>query len=697
MRLFFHYLLALCAFGNVANAETVAQADVVVIVDTSTSMKNPGMDPEQTSFLVTKLLTDIVPGDLAVVRLLDLVADRDVLPRRETGMTKPCDEDPSRQCGIVEPATDWRAEARTNKLGVLSRPARGDDNYKRKLKQHLEQRIHNSSFYLAFYAAQGVFDEHSQQASIPRTIIWLSDGRAEHEIELKQVIEEIKSNGVAIEAIIFGNGDPRIPREIGLDVRQTSNPAELMKAFAGAFRRIVKAPYEIDNLVSIEPRFLMKPNVKEAWIVVYGDKTLGNVELDGPNGTIKADYAADRLDTAGAYKVAYLQRPKAGQWTVHATGGGPSVAYAVVQRSNLAPALLEPKSAIAETPVLLVAGIRAGHDGDLINDPELIENAVITAEFQGKTVRLRNEGGGRYTAEVIFRGSGSVPVQLHLTSSTVERSIDANVAVSGLFKYTGGPLKVDLGSLGVDQESCRPLKFRARHQGDVPFELKQLKSTPAGHHLEVRLSNGSTLSPEGKLIFAKATDQFKVCLKTSDDVASSSANGEHWLDLHVANSDALEHQLPIHLQWTVKGLTFWERWGWLILSILAVLVIIVIIAGYIVPHRFPAGLALVFVPDYDDLDEQSPQPIKQWKGVGIGWYRNAQAFLHRDYRISGKSHGALAGLHAEKNKRIIIKGSNIFRETLDGDWEGATKQKARAGGIYRIGETGPYFRIAVRR
>jgi len=694
MRLFFQCLFAtICAFGISANAETLAQADVVVIVDTSTSMKNPGMDPEQTSFLVTKLLTDIVPGNLAVVRLLDIVADSDLLPSRKTGVTQACSEDPSKQCGVVEPATDWRAEARTKKLGVSSRPARGDNNYKTQLKQHLEQRSHNSMFHLAFHAAQGVFDGHSQQDSIPRTIIWLSDGRTDHEIALKQVINEIKSNGIAIETIIFGNGDPRIPRELGLEVRQTSNPAELMKAFAGAFRYIIKAPYEIDNLVSVDPRFNIKPNVEEAWIVVYGDKTLGNVELDGPTGKIKADYAADHLDTAGAYKVVYLQQPKAGQWTVHASDGGPNVAYAVVQRSNLAPTLLEPKKATAGTPVSLVAGITAGVQGDLITDPELLENAVITATFQGQTVKLTNNGG-RYTANVTFLGSGSVPVQLQLKSPTVERSINVTVAVSGLFKYTGGALKVDLGTLGVAQESCRPLEFQALQQGNVPFELEQLKSTPAGHSLEIRVSNGSTLSPQGKLIFAKATDKFKVCLKTSNNVASSSANGEAWLVLHVANSNAPQHQLPINLHWKVKGLTVWQRWGWLILSILAALIILGIIAGYATPYGFSSGLALVFVPEHEDLDEQTPQPIKQWRGVGIGFYQNAKAFLHPDYRISGKPQGALAGLYAEK-RGTRVKGNNIYRETLDGEWEivAPDGRKVRPGDIFRIGENGPFFRI----
>ena len=45
-----------------------ASADVVVLVDTSTSMVQPGMDPERTSLLVTKLFADIVPGNLAVGR-----------------------------------------------------------------------------------------------------------------------------------------------------------------------------------------------------------------------------------------------------------------------------------------------------------------------------------------------------------------------------------------------------------------------------------------------------------------------------------------------------------------------------------------------------------------------------------------------------------------------------------------------------
>ena len=109
---------------------------------------------------------------------------------------------------------------------------------------------------------------------------------------------------------------------------------------------------------------------------------------------------------------------------------------------------------------------------------------------------------------------------------------------------------------------------------------------------------------------------------------------------------------------------------------------------------------MTFVPERDELDEQSPQPVKQWQGVGIGFYRNARAYLHPDYRLSGKAHGALAGLYAERGGNRVMPGNGItlFRETMDGDWEIVSVQggRIRAGDIYRVGDKGPYFRIAVK-
>jgi len=694
-------VLALLAAGFAAPAagQEKARADVVVIVDTSTSMREPGMDPERSSLLVTKLLSDIVPGDLAVVRVLDLIADAADIPSRHTGIFDACTEDPRQRCERVERASDWDADARRKKLGAIARPSRGDAAYKQQLESHLEQRSNNSPFDLAFRAAQGIFDDH-RSSPTPRFVIWLSDGRPEDPASCQRAIQEVTGSGVDVEAIVFGKGDPSFARQVGLPVRQVASPAEIMKAFAASFRRMVQAPYAVDGRVADAPGFEVKPNVDEAWIVVYGDDSLGEVTLDSPGGSVKADYAADHWAGAGAYRVTYLTRPAAGRWTVHATGGGSGVAYAVVQRSSLGPFLLEPKSAFAGAPVTLAAGVRGGPSGPPIADPAVLSEITLTAEIQGQTIHLVHTGGGRFTGRVTFHGKGRVPVRLRLKSALVDRTADETVEVTGFFNYPGGPIDVDLGTLGVGAESCRPLLLKADHQGEVPFELRALRGLPSGHTLTVRLPAG-TLKLRGPAVTALPGAPFEVCLATTARAPSSAAAGEPWLELTAGEGAAPGQRVTLRLRWTVHGLTFWQRWGWLILCLLGLLLLAFIVAGYIVPQRFQGSFAVTYVPERDELDEQSPQPVRQWRGVGIGFYRDARAYLHADYRLSGRAQGALAALHAQKGGPQVLpgKGAPLFRETLDSTWEGVPHEgrRARPGDVYRIGERGPYFRIASAR
>ncbi|HEX6158577.1 MAG TPA: vWA domain-containing protein, partial [Thermoanaerobaculia bacterium] len=584
-------LLLTCALVSAdVHAADRATADAIVIVDTSISMREAGMDPERASLLVTKLLADIVPGDLAVVRLLDLHYDRDLLPSRETGVMVPCSDDPTQMCQRVDEAVSWEGEARTKKLGLLARPARGDAAFKQALDQHLEQRINNSMFHLAFRAAQGTYDDRKKDAArpagVPRTVIWLSDGRSDSPDVARQTIRELVADGVTVEAIVFGRGDTKLASAAGLTPQSVSTPGEIMKAFAGAFRRIVRAPYEIDNLVSVQPAFDMKAHVDEAWIVVYGDDSLGDVSIDGPQGTIAANHGADRWPGAGAYRVAYMERPPAGRWTVRANGGGSGVAYAVVQRSSLGPVLVEPKRVFSGATVRLVGGISAGGTATLLGDPEVLRDVTMTAEVQGQTITLLDGGAppdtkagdGRFSANAVFRGSGRVPVRLRIESPLVDRTVEAMVDVSGSFRYLGSPVEVDLGSLRGGAEVCRALTFEAAHEGEVPFALKEVKRTPSGHELSVRLPAG-IVTPGGDAVTAKKGDRFEVCLTTTKRAPSSVASGERWLELHVAGSSAADHRVPVQLRWSVHGLTFWERWGWLILLILGILILLFLIGG----------------------------------------------------------------------------------------------------------------------
>lgn len=690
--------------AGAAEAEDKAAADVVVIVDTSLSMKEPGMDPERTSLLVAKLFSDIVPGDLAVVRLLDLEGDKNLLPSRGTGRMKPCEEDPTRQCEVVEQATDWMAEARSGRLGTLVRPSRGDAVYKQSLDGHLAQVANNSLFGLGFAAAQGVFDQHGAR-DVPRAVVWLSDGRAEDPQPLTTAIAEMTAASTVVEAVVFGRGDPSLARAAGLEVRQAASPAQLMQAFAGAFRRIVQAPYEIDNEVAVEPRFEMKPDVREAWIVVYGDDTLSGVALAGPRGAVGADYARDSQPGAGAYRVAYLERPAAGTWTVEAQGGGPGVAFAVVQRSALAPVLLAPKTAVAATRMQLVAGLGSG-SGSLVTEPRILGETRISAFVEGRWIDLADDGAGgdakardgRFSGWTTFATVGKARVRVRASSPLLQREVEATVEVSGRFE-SAGPVAVDLGTLKAGGAACRPLRLGGRHQGAVPFELRRLRRLPSGHALELRLP-GAELQPGDSALPIAPRDAIEVCLETSQRAASTAAAGERWLELRVAGTADALHAVPLELRWRVEGLTFWERWGWLILLILGVLLGLFVILGFVLPKRFQSALAVAFVPDRRELDEQTPEPVTQWKGVGIGFYRSARAFLHASFRLNGNPRGALAGLFAEAVGTWVRpgRGTSLFRETLDGDWEslGADGRRARSGDVYRIGESGPYFRISSR-
>jgi hypothetical protein len=702
---FLGLLLVWCAYADrSALAQPRASADVVVVVDTSTSMKQPGMDPARTSLLVSKLLADVVPGDLAVVRLLDISRDSALIPSRGTGQFMPCSEDASRRCERVEQATDWLRSAREQGLGVLVRPQRGDARYKVQLEAHLEQHINNSMFALAFGAAQGVFEGHRPQER-KRTLVWLSDGRSDGEPEVKRLIGELKQAGVNVEAVVFGRGDLRLPTEAALSPIRVTTPGELMQAFAGAFRRMVQAPYELDNTVEARPTFQIRPQIDEAWVVVYGDTSLSSAWLEGPAGRIEADFAQDRHEPAGAYRVAYLVRPPAGQWTVHVNGGGSGVAYAVVQRSGIAPAFLGPSTATIGSDATVVAELR-GSDGGPLRGPDIPPDMRLTASQGANTIPLFDDGthgdatggDGRFSGVMTFGAPGDVRVNIHARSDVTARSVEGIVKVSGSFDYLGGPISVDLETLAHHSEACRPLPIDARQQGTLPFTVRGLQAIPSAHRLEIRGPAGVGVA-NGAAIRVSPGDRLKVCLVT-EDASSSEAAGDPWIEL--STPGGRPSPIVVKLRWRVNGMTFWERWGWLILLILTLSIIAFVIYGFVKPWRFARTLALVFVPDQSDLVEQTPQPIRQWQGVGIRWYRDARAYLHPNFRVTRKASGAVASLRAAPAGTTLVHPENghaLFRENASGEWEAipADGRSIRPGEAHRVGEYGPFFVTSVRR
>ena len=307
-------LLSICC---AAAAQDDFQADVAVVVDTSRSMLEAGMDPERTSVLVSKLFADIVPGKFAVLRLMSAGKDKDALGMVQTGEFAPCRENPSQNCAgytlTPEKQRDL-AEGRV-RVGEKIRSQRGSAAYKAELDSHLEAESNSSYFAYSFATAGSIFEQNrAENADRPQLLIWLSDGRAEDWDAAKLMLRKLQGEGVGIEAIVFGRGSTDQAAEAGLSRRSTTGPAELMSAFADAFRRVVQAPFRADSRIAANPRFTMKPEIDEAWVVVFGDNTLTRASVVGPGGEVLANFAEDQQPRAGAYKVAYLSEPAPGEW-----------------------------------------------------------------------------------------------------------------------------------------------------------------------------------------------------------------------------------------------------------------------------------------------------------------------------------------------------------------------------------------------
>lgn len=703
-------VLSLLSICGPAAAQDSFSADVVLVVDTSRSMLEPGMDPERTSLLVSKLFSDIVPGKLAVLRLMSAGQDKDAVGMVQTGEFQPCREDPSQNCsGYTLPPEKQRelAEGRI-RVGEKLRPQRGSAAFKSELDQHLEPVANSSYFGYSFATAGSIFEQNrAEDPDRPQVLIWLSDGRAEDWESAKQTLKKLQSEGVGIEAIVFGRGSTDQAAEAGLPRRTTTGPAELMSAFADAFRRVVRAPFRADSRVSAKPRFSMKPEIEEAWVVIFGDTTLSRASVVGPSGEVLANFAEDQQPRAGAYKVAYLSKPTPGDWEVRASGGGADVSYAVIERSSLAPFLLEPRSVIAGVPSTLVVALRSSEGGADIRPADLGEDVKMEARFEGQTVELRDDGvapdatagDGRFAATITLAQPGQTTVRVRASNSFIDRSNEGVIEVSGMFRYTGGPVALDFGSLKAGEQACLPLVFSAEHVGSVPLELKALEALPSGHALELHAVGGAT-RPGGEALLIGPADEKQLCLVTERRAPSSSSDGRRWAEIRMRGREDAEAAVPLELTWQVEGLSFWELYKWWILGILGFLVLAFILYGFIKPHNFPRELALIYVPELADLEDNLPQPIRSWKGTGKGWYRNAQAYLTPDFRITGSKKGALVSLEAVGARSVLVKGlgGGLYRDGGDGDWDEVPEQgrRIRGGELYRIGERGPFFQTATR-
>jgi len=268
----------------------------------------------------------------------------------------------------------------------------------------------------------------------------------------------------------------------------------------------------------------------------------------------------------------------------------------------------------------------------------------------------------------------------------------------GSLKLGGGPetLDVDLGAIVPGRAGCHALDLPGEFKGTVPFTFRLLRDLPSWHTLEMR-SGDRAYRPGQPPLPMSSGQHVDLCLDTHQWTSPSMASGETWLELMALSNGQTIDVSAVQVHWRVVPLTFWERWGRWLLLLAAALIVAFIIYGYVKPQRFPRGFAMTFVSEYADLD-QTAEPLSQWSDVGIGWYKDARAFLRPDFRVSGRKAGALGVLRAARRNEVFVApvGATLYREIDPGEWEEVAPQgrRARPSTAYRFGDRGPYFQIS---
>ena len=694
------WMFCACLAGR---AQQGLDADVVVLSDTSSSMTQN--DPKNTVVLVTRLFADIVPGKLAAVRLLDFGKDGGKLPHSNTFTMEPCSDDRSKNCKMYQLAPDAVEKAVQQHLLLTVRPSRGDGGFKSALVDLLRPTTMQTVYLMSWATIDRLYRDNASPEDTPKVVVWLSDGEADDwDHGASDFTKKVVEQGVSIRALIFRTGKSDQVKQLGIEPSLVDgSPHELMKAFADAFRYIVQAPFRTDGIVSKEPSFAIKPHMEDVWVVIYGDESLSAANVTHNGKPVPADYASDHYN-GSAYRVVYMKNPEEGNWETHVAGGGAEASYAVIQRSTITPIAVAPKRVIPGVAFPLTVTLRNGQNGQDLLPGDLPEPVNIEATFDGQTIPLHDDGtngdlksgDGKYAAMLTARTTGQFVIRVRARNSFLDRVARVTVEAQGYFRYNGGPVDLDFGSFKAGETVCRVLTLNAEQQGALPFELRELDRPPAGLTFELRAA-GKRSRPGGEPIALPPGAEKRICLAARRDAGDSHSDSRIWAELTVKGAGG---SAPLRLTWKVRPLTFWERWGRLILFVLLVLLVFFVIYGYVKPYRFPPALAISYAPQMSELDDQTPQPVRMWRGVGIGFYRDERACLQESFRLNGNVKTAVAILQAGPRRAIFVKPAarSVFREAGFHEWDQipATGQRAGQGEIYRVGDSGPYFRLGMK-
>jgi hypothetical protein len=119
---------------------------------------------------------------------------------------------------------------------------------------------------------------------------------------------------------------------------------------------------------------------------------------------------------------------------------------------------------------------------------------------------------------------------------------------------------------------------------------------------------------------------------------------------------------------------WWRR----IVAALAILMTAVIGYGYWSPCRFGRQMGVVLSPN-EDLADGVFHAFRSTRGARVGFYRDARAFIHADYRVDGRRRGAVAVVKADQRgvRLTSMPGSRLSKRMADDEWEEISEVESR--------------------
>lgn len=587
-------------------------------------------------------------------------------------------------------------------------------------------------------AADGLSKMRAAEPDARQFVIFLSDGVCPNDHQqgpeaVREAARALGTAGVKIFSIGLFGPQAQAGPDPTADLRamasltdgeffSASRAADLPQRFASILGRIVGSEAQV---LSMEPgadvQVSLDGYVYDASLILTGARPIVLQKAEGPLDTslelprraptsVTSDsfHLASFGNAQGShYSVLRIEEPAAGGWTFNADG--PGLYALLIQNYALDPVLelTDPRNVYAVGEEVRVSGWLNGRRSGP-SKPD--DNPAVQKQTHE---RIDDEG---FLQRVEFT------VTL-LDPDGKEHQLVLKPDERGLFS---GARKLDVAGQWAMRARARMLKGGLDKRTDkVRFDVRDMKFALAPNHPPIDLgeirageesgphqisfegsdfpTNGSvSLTTEGMPGIRRAPSEIAVGPKTLSGTVTFVPVGNHEggpidgklvLEMHGQRGD-------VSVRGTVIPLSFWERYGRLIITIAVALLVLAlllfIIYGFVSPHRFPADARLNWGESLDRL-KKNEILISEIPGTKSGFYKNAKLIVGGPGSFLPADGAVLAEIEAMGASQIVIRSPNVELHKVNKFDE--TKTKAvdnneagmHSGEIYQVGKI--YLRL----